>query len=108
MLTLADQFSAKLVDAMKASPTDKERAAVTAHPTENIEAYNLYLKGRNALGGTPDQKTIQAGMNFFEGALQKDPSFALAYSGLADANLLMYGQKKDKYWSECAVEAAKK
>ncbi len=108
LLTLEDQIFAKLVDALEAKTTDKEMAAVTAHPTENIEAYNLYLKGRNALGGTPDQKTIQAAMNFFEGALQKDPTFALAYSGLADANLLMYGQKKDKYWSERAVDAAKK
>jgi tetratricopeptide (TPR) repeat protein/TolB-like protein/predicted Ser/Thr protein kinase len=108
LLTLEDQIFAKLVDALEAKTTDKEMAAVTAHPTENIEAYNLYLKGRNALGGTPDQKTIQAGMNFFEGALQKDPGFALAYSGLADANLLMYSQKKDKYWSERAVDAAKK
>jgi tetratricopeptide (TPR) repeat protein/TolB-like protein len=108
ILTLEDQIFAKLVDALEAKTTDKEMAALTAHPTENIEAYNLYLKGRNALGGTPDQKTIQAGMNFFEGALQKDPSFALAYSGLADANLLMYSQKKDKYWSERAVDAAKK
>jgi len=47
-------------------------------------------------------------MNFFGDALQKDPGFALAYSGLADANLQMYGQKKDKYWSERAVDAAKK
>ena len=108
LLTLEDQIFAKLVDALETKPTDKEMAAVTAHPTENIEAYNLYLKGRNALGGTPDEKTIQAAMNFFGDALQKDPGFALAYSGLADANLQMYGQKKDKYWSEKAVDAAKK
>jgi tetratricopeptide (TPR) repeat protein/TolB-like protein len=108
LLTIEDQIFAKLVDALEAKPTDKEMAAVTAHPTENIEAYNQYLKGRNALGGTPDEKTIQSAMNFFESALQKDPGFALAYSGLADADLAMYVQKKDKYWSEKAVDAAKK
>jgi serine/threonine protein kinase/tetratricopeptide (TPR) repeat protein len=108
LLTIEDQIFAKLVDALEAKPTDTEMAALGAHPTENIEAYNLYLKGRSALGGTPDEKTIQTAMNFFAGALQKDPGFALAYSGLADANLDMYGQKKDKHWSEQAVEAAKK
>src|SRR5215467_9855373 len=46
-------------------------------------------------------------MNFFSDALKKDPSFALAYTGLADANLMMYTEKKDRYWSERAVEAAK-
>jgi len=108
LLTIEDQIFNKLADALEAKLTDAESAAIAAHPTENIEAYNLYLKGRNALGGTPDQKTIQSAMNFFEGALQKDPNFALAYSGLADANLSMYAQSKDKHWSEQAVQAAKK
>lgn len=107
LLTLEDQIFSQLVDQMKTKLTNAELAAVAAHPTENIEAYNLYLKGRNSLGGTPDEKTIQSAMNFFEGALQKDPGFALAYSGLADANLAMYAQKKDKFWSEKAVNAAK-
>ena len=108
LLTIEDQIFNKLADALEAKPTDAESAAIAAHPTENIEAYNLYLKGRNALGGTPEPKTIQAAMNFFDGALQKDPNFALAYSGLADANLSMYSQSKDKHWSEQAVETAKK
>ena len=108
LLTIEDQIFNKLADALEAKLTDKESAAIAAHPTENIEAYNLYLKGRNSLGGSPDQKTIQGAMNYFEGALQKDPNFALAYSGLADANLAMYDQKKDRYWSEKAVDAAKK
>jgi tetratricopeptide (TPR) repeat protein len=82
-------------------------AAASAHPTENVEAYNLYLKGRNALSGTPDEKNIQSAMNYFDAALQKDPGFALSYTGLADANLMMYVEKKDKYWSEKAIEAAK-
>jgi tetratricopeptide (TPR) repeat protein len=82
-------------------------ATASAHPTENVEAYNQYLKGRNALGGSPDEKNIQVAMNYFNGALERDPGFALAYTGLADADLMMYNEKKDKYWSEKAVEAAK-
>jgi serine/threonine protein kinase/tetratricopeptide (TPR) repeat protein len=108
LLTIEDQIFAKLVDALESKPTDKEMATLGAHPTENIEAYNLYLKGRTALGGTADEKTIQTAMNYFAGALEKDHGFALAYSGLADANLAMYEQKKDKHWSEQAVDAAKK
>jgi tetratricopeptide (TPR) repeat protein/TolB-like protein len=106
-LTIQDQIFNKLAEALEAKVTDKESAAITAHPTENIEAYNLYLKGRNSLGGSPDQKTIQAAMNFFQGALQKDPNFALAYSGMADANLAMYHEQNDKHWSEQAVIHAK-
>src|SRR6266850_1029601 len=107
LLTIEDQIYTRLVDALETKPSNEEMAAASAHPTENVEAYNQYLKGRNALGGNPDEKNIQAAMNFFSGALQKDPGFALAYTGLADANLMMYNQKKDKFWSEKAVEAAK-
>jgi tetratricopeptide (TPR) repeat protein/TolB-like protein/predicted Ser/Thr protein kinase len=106
LLTIEDKIYTRLVDAMETKPSNEEMAAASAHPTENVEAYNLYLKGRDALSGTPDEKNIQAAMNYFNGALQKDPGFALAYTGLANANLMMYVQKKDKYWSEKAVEAA--
>ena len=108
LLTIEDQIYTRLVDALETKPSNEEMAAASAHPTENVEAYNDYLKGRNALGGSPDEKNIQAAMNDFNAALQKDPGFALAYTGLADANLMMYNQKKDKYWSEKAVEAARK
>jgi len=107
LLTIEDHIYTRLVDELESKPSDEEMAAASAHPTENVEAYNQYLKGRNALGGSPDEKNIQMAMNYFNGALQRDPGFALAYSGLADANLMMYVEKKDKYWSEKAVEAAK-
>src|SRR6266849_2297828 len=97
LLTIEDHIYTRLVDALETKPSNEEMAAAAAHPTENVEAYNQYLKGRNALGGNPDEKNIHAAMNFFTGALQKDPVFALALTGLADANLMMYNQKKDKY-----------
>ncbi len=108
LLTLEDQIYGHIVDALEAKPTSAELAATSAHPTENIEAYNLYLRGRNAITGNVDDVTAQAAMNFYNQALQKDPGFALAYAGLADANLAMYSQKKDKFWSDKAIEAAKK
>ena len=107
LLTIEDQIYSGLTDAMATKPSNEEMAAASAHPTENVEAYNQYLKGRNALSGSPDEKNIQTAMNYFQAALRKDPGFALAYAGLSDANLMMYTAKKDKYWSEQAVEAAK-
>jgi eukaryotic-like serine/threonine-protein kinase len=107
LLTIEDKIYARLVDALASKPSNDEMAAASAHPTENVEAYNEYLKGRNALSGGRDQKNVQVAINYFNGALQKDPGFALAYSGLADASLLMYDEKKDSFWSEKAVEAAK-
>ena len=55
--------------------------------TENGEAYQLYLRGRHHWGKrTPD--SIKRGCEYFQRAIDKDPGYALAYSGLADC----YGQ----------------
>lgn len=108
LLTIEDQIYGRIVDALEAKPSSAELAATSAHPTENIEAYNLYLRGRNAITGNVDDTTAQTAMNYYNKALEKDPGFALAYAGLADANLEMYTQKKDKFWSDKAIEAAKK
>ena len=108
LLTTQDQIYQALLDAMSTKVSDAERVKLMQHPTENVEAYNDYMKGRNALTGNANEKNVQAAINYFNSALEKDKAFALAYTGLADANLMLYQEKKDKYWSEKALEAAKK
>jgi serine/threonine protein kinase/tetratricopeptide (TPR) repeat protein len=106
LLTLEDQIYAGLVEALALKPTSEESARATPHPTENIEAYDLYLKGRSAMRGQQDVKNIQSAIGYYEQALKKDPNFALAYSGVADASLVMYHEKKDSFWSQKALAAA--
>jgi serine/threonine-protein kinase len=106
LLTLEDQIYAGLVDALALKPTSEESARATPHPTENIEAYDLYLKGRSAMRGQQDVKNIQTAVGLYEQALKKDPNFALAYAGVADASLVMYHEKKDSFWSQKALAAA--
>jgi serine/threonine protein kinase/tetratricopeptide (TPR) repeat protein len=106
LLTLEDQIYAGLVEALALKPTNEESARATPHPTENIEAYDLYLKGRSAIRGQQDVKNIQAAIGYYEQALKKDPNFALAYAGVADASLVMFHEKKDSFWSQKALAAA--
>jgi tetratricopeptide (TPR) repeat protein len=106
LLTIEDQMYSQLVDALALKPTNTELAHATAHPTENMEAYASYLKGRNALRGQQDLKNVQSAISYFEEALKKDPSFALAYAGVADASLIMYRETKDSAWSAKALGAA--
>lgn len=57
-------------------------------PTENLEAYNLYLKGRY-VWNKRQEEPLKRSVILFEEAVRVDPGFALAYAGLADAyNLL--------------------
>jgi serine/threonine-protein kinase len=106
LLTLEDQIYAKLVDALELKPGNEELAGGAMHPTENVEAYDLYLRGRNAIHGGRDPSKIQAAIGYYENALKKDPQFALAYAGLADATLQMYQLKKESSWADKALAAA--
>jgi len=106
LLTLEDQIYGKLVDALELKPNTEEMARTTAHPTEDIEAYDLYLKGRAAMRQRQNVKNVEAAIRYFEDALRKDSKFALAYSGLAAASLAMYQEKKDSAWADKALNAA--
>jgi tetratricopeptide (TPR) repeat protein len=106
LLTLEDRIYTSLVDALSLKPSNEEMARAESHPTENIEAYDLYLKGRDALRGQQDLKNVQGAIGFFEQALQKDRGFALAYAGVADASVVMYRETKNSFWSAKALAAA--
>lgn len=69
----------------KLSSEAQQRLAV--RDTESPEAYELYLKGRYALNTLTFQR--QNGLGYFEQAVEKDPRFALAYAGMAEAYVLM-------------------
>src|SRR5208283_4043206 len=79
----------------------------TTHPTDNVDAYDAYLRGRNAMRGQMNPKNLEAAIEYFNVALRKDPNFALAYTGLADASLRMYEEDKDSFWTDKALNAAK-
>lgn len=106
LLTLEDQIYGSMIGALELKPASDEMARAGAHPTEMVGAYELYLRGQNAMRGQQDVKNIQAGINYFEQALKIDPNFALAYAGIADASLVMYREKKEGLWSQRALAAA--
>ncbi len=105
LLTLQDQIFGKLVEALDLTPSAAEQARAIARPTNNIAAYDLYLKGRNAMRGQQDRRNVEAAITFYEEALGADPRFALAHAGLADASLQMYRETRDRLWADRAVYA---
>ena len=105
LFTLEDQIYNRVVSAMDVTPTTEETAKAEARPTDNIAAYDLYLRGRNSMRGH-EEKNVSTALDFFNQALKQDPRFALAYTGLADASLRMYDLKKDSFWTQKALSAA--
>ncbi len=106
LLTLEDQIYGTLATALELKPTNEEQARVGAHPTENVKAYDLYLQGRNVLRNGNNQEAYKQAVGLFEQAIEKDPNFALAYTGLADSSLRMYGENKESMWAQKATLAA--
>jgi len=106
LLALEDQIYGRMVGALALKPSNEELARTGAHPTENLKAYDLYLQGRNLLRNSHDAAGVGQAITLFEQAIEKDSNFALAYAGLADANLHNYGETKDSIWAQKAVLAA--
>lgn len=106
LLTLEDNIYSQLVAALSLKPNNSEAEALSAHPTENAEAYDLYLKGREDMRQEQDVKKVKGALDLYQKALAKDSGFALAYAGVADASLSMYRHTKDSFWSDKALRAA--
>jgi eukaryotic-like serine/threonine-protein kinase len=80
--TIADTLQAKL--------TGAEKQLIAAQPTTDLTAYELYLKGRSLWSKRGGENLRQA-IGFYEQAIARDPKYALAYAGLAEAYVLLPG-----------------
>jgi tetratricopeptide (TPR) repeat protein/TolB-like protein len=105
LFTLEDQIYGQLVTALNVNASNEELAKAEARPTDNAAAYDNYLRGRNSMRGH-DAKSVQTALDYFEQALKSDRTFALAYTGVADASLRMYRTNKDAFWTQKALAAA--
>jgi TolB-like protein len=78
----------QIAGALQAQLSPEERGRVERRPTENLEAYNLYLQGRYFWNKrTPEG--LRAAIDYFGQALEIDPEYALAWVGLADSYSIM-------------------
>ena len=106
VLALEDQIYGTVSTALALRPTDEEQARIGSHPTENVKAYDLYLQGRNVLRNGHNQDAFKQAVGLFEQAIEKDPNFALAYTGVADSSVRMWGETKESIWAQKATLAA--
>jgi TolB-like protein/Flp pilus assembly protein TadD/class 3 adenylate cyclase len=85
VFAVQDAISQKVADALALRLSGDEQRRLTKRYTENIEAYQLYLTGRYHWSRlTPPE--IREGLRSYEQAIKLDPTYALAYFGLAEAN----------------------
>ena len=108
LVTLQNQIAHDVSQKLRARLSGAEEQRITKTYTANAEAYQLYLKGRyHILKLTLSE--IQTGISYFQEAIAIDPSYALAYVGLADAyRSALVGDMPPTELLPKAREAAKK
>ena len=84
IFTVQDSISERVVGVLALKLTREEKGQITKRHTDNAEAYQLYLMGRYHLNRLTDDGFLK-GRDYFQKAIDKDPNYALAYAGLADA-----------------------
>jgi len=88
MLAVQQQISQEITEKLRLQLTGADMQRMNRHSTEDNAAYQLYLQGRyqwnkRTLDG------LQQSIDFFNQAIAKDPRYALAYAGMADAYALL-------------------
>jgi tetratricopeptide (TPR) repeat protein len=81
---IQDEISMAIVENLKIHLFEKEREKVLKSKTKDLEAYNLYLKGRYHWNKRTRDGLLKS-TEYFEQSIQCDVNFALAYTGLSDA-----------------------
>ena len=88
IFAVESEIAKTIADTLQAKLTGSERNAIAAQPTENTEAYQLYLRGRY-LWNRRTGENLKKALAYFEQAAEKDLHYALAYAGMADSCVLI-------------------
>jgi eukaryotic-like serine/threonine-protein kinase len=84
IISLQQQIAGDIAGKLRSKLTGAEKQQVTKQGTQNPEAYQLYVKGRYHWNKRTNAD-LKTAISYFNQAIDKDPGFALAYAGLADA-----------------------
>jgi serine/threonine protein kinase/tetratricopeptide (TPR) repeat protein len=103
-----DEIARKIAEALRVTLSPQELEALAIKPTENLQAYDLYLRGKR-YARRQTRQDLEFALQMFENAVQIDPSFALAYAACANACAMFYcNYSRDAVWVERARDASGK
>jgi len=88
IFVIQDEISNEISGKLRLQLTRAEKKRLTRRHTEDAEAYGLYLKGRHHWNRWTEEGFYKA-IEYFQQAVEKDPRYALAYTGLAESYVLL-------------------
>ena len=101
-----DEMARKIAEALRVTLSPQELEALADKPTENLQAYDLYLRGKR-YARRQTRQDVEFALQMFDNAVSLDPSFALAYASSANACAMYYSIfSRDQIWIDRAREAS--
>jgi len=91
LLAVQDDISREISDKLRLRLTGEEQKQLVKRATENTEAYQLYLKGR-FYWNRRTEEGVKKAIEYFNQAIERDPSYAQGYAGLADGYIVLENQ----------------
>jgi len=88
IFALESDIAKQIAKQLKITLSPEEIKQIDKTPTKNLEAYNLYLRGRH-LWNNRTEKDLNRSIYYYNKALELDSTYALAYAGLSDTYLIM-------------------
>jgi non-specific serine/threonine protein kinase len=100
-----DEMARKIAQALRITLSPQEEAHLAQKPTEDLQAYDYFLRGRNYLR----LENFDHALQMFEQAVERDPKFALAYAGIANVCGLIYElREKQPRWIDRGLAACER
>ena len=100
-----DEIARKIAQALRITLSPQEEAHLAQKPTEDLQAYDYFLRGRNYLR----LENFDHALQMFEQAVQRDGNFALAYAGIANVCGLIYElREKQPRWIDRGLAACER
>jgi serine/threonine protein kinase/tetratricopeptide (TPR) repeat protein len=97
-----DEIARNIAQALRVTLTPQEEKAIARKPTDNLEAYDYYLRGRSYTR----RENLEFALQMFEQAIKLDPKFALAHAGIANVCGIMYEfREQNPGWIERGLAA---
>src|SRR5262249_45200748 len=88
ILAVQEEIAREISEKLRPRLTGEQKKRLTKRATESSEAYQAFLKGRYYFEHR-NEKVLETAVQYFNEAIEKDPGYALAYSGLADSYVVM-------------------
>ena len=102
VFAIQEEIARSIAQALRITLTPQEEKTIARKPTENPQAYDFYLRGRNYTR----RENYDYGLQMFEQAIELDPNFALAHGGIAHLCGLIYEvREQSQKWIERGLAA---